>query len=100
MYYKTYSNIEKRDSKDIVNEYGERLPQFCKWSGFRLLNGRLDKDKHISDFTCCTSAGGNIVDYVMCRENEFKFVTLFGCRHLQRSIDFQHVSYQFWYLFL
>ena len=43
---------------------------FCKSSGFRILNGRINESKS-DNFTCFTANGSSIVDYALCMVNLF-----------------------------
>ncbi len=60
-------NIQKRSSRDLtVNEYGSNL-NFCKSSGYHIMNGRLDDICNTSDFTCYKENGASVVDYLICK---------------------------------
>ena len=62
---------EIRTSRDTsVNEYGKQLLSFCKFSNFKILNGRLGEVTNTSDYTCYKSTGGaSVVDYLLCQPN-------------------------------
>ena len=38
---------------------------FCKRTGWRILNGRIESDKSVGKFTCHTHRGQSLVDYVL-----------------------------------
>ncbi len=55
-----------RSSEDrSVNEYGRRLLELCISTGLRIVNGRLGQDQGHGKFTCVTSRGSSVVDYVL-----------------------------------
>ncbi len=67
-----------RCSKDkTVNEYGRHLLDFCKYSGYRIANGRLHEDKNVGEFTCITSQGSSLVDYLLCKPSDMTYITSF-----------------------
>ncbi len=56
-------NVQKRSSRDLtVNEYGSNLINFCKSSGYRIMNGKLDNICNTSDFTCYKENGASVAD--------------------------------------
>ena len=68
----------KRVSKDsVVNENGSSLLEFSKQTGYMLLNGRIGTDKIIGKYTCVKRAGSSVVDYVMCRNCDLKYISDF-----------------------
>jgi len=48
--------------KGRLNNNGVMLLDLCKQTGFRILNGRCDKDKE-DKFTHIGSRGSSVVDY-------------------------------------
>ena len=68
----------KRVSKDsVVNENGSSLLDFCKQTGYMLLNDRTGTDKGIGEYTCVKRAGSSVVDYVLCRNCDLKYISDF-----------------------
>ena len=61
--------LDCRVSKDTkpVNANGHDLLQFCKTTSYRILNGRTGNDKGIGGYTCCTTNGSSVVDYMLSR---------------------------------
>ena len=71
-------SICKRYSQDkVINANGSDLLQFCKLSGFRILNGRIVKDNRIGKYTYCGSSGRGVVDYILCKQRDFSYITNF-----------------------
>ena len=70
------SNLENRYTKDTgINEYGKTLIDMCKYTGIRIMNGRLGNEQDTGDFTCYKSNGGaSIVDYLLCRPQDMRHV--------------------------
>ncbi len=63
------SSMSSQDTQ-IVNTNGLNLLDFCKSSGLRIPNGRVDQS--LSDsFTCFISNGNSVVDYVILKEEFF-----------------------------
>lgn len=55
-----------RTSEDhIINIRGKELLAFCSAANFTIANGRIGKDKEIGNFTCLTSNGASVVDYLL-----------------------------------
>ena len=65
-----------RDNK-IVNKHGIHLLNLCKSAGMLILNGRIDRDKGIGDFTRDDTTGKSVVDYVISTPKLFKLVQNF-----------------------
>ena len=67
--------IDKRLTKDIypINANGTAFIDFCKASGYRIMNGRVDKNNS-SNFTCFTNRGNSVVDYALLRQEYFSMV--------------------------
>ena len=68
-----------RASRDntIVNRHGIHLLNLCKSAGMLILNGRIDRDKGIGDFTRDDTTGKSVVDYVISTPKLFKLVQNF-----------------------
>ena len=67
--------LDKRLSKDTypINANGTAFIEFCKSSGYRIMNGRVDKDNSCN-FTCFANNGNSIVDYALLRKENFCMV--------------------------
>ena len=65
--------IPDRVSEDTkpTNEHGVSLLEFCKQAAFVILNGRVGDDAGVGQYTCITANGSSVVDYVLCREEDF-----------------------------
>lgn len=69
---------DERTSKDkIVNARGRKILDFCSTSGMYIANGRLGEDKNLGEFTCVTSRGSSVVDYLMMNEMTYSRITDF-----------------------
>ena len=68
-------HLDKRVSKDTypINANGTAFIDFCKASGYRIMNGRIDKNNS-SNFTCFTNRGNSVVDYALVRHENFLMV--------------------------
>ena len=64
--------LEKRLAKDFypINANGTAVTEFCKSSGYRIMNGRVEKNNP-SKFTCSTTRGNSVVDYALLLEDNF-----------------------------
>ena len=78
--YISDEKIAPRVSQDLkpANESGHALIDFCKSTGYRILNGRLGKDAKSGSYTCCTPNGCSVVDYMLCRNVDFCSITDFA----------------------
>ncbi|MEW8542106.1 MAG: reverse transcriptase family protein, partial [Candidatus Thiodiazotropha sp.] len=61
----------------VTNENGQKLLDLCRGCSLRIWNGRLHDDKDKGSFTCITSRGQSVVDYVISTPEVFKLVTNF-----------------------
>ena len=83
----------KRFSKDkVMNVNGSYLLQFCKLSGFRILNGRIGEDNRIGKYTYCGSSGRSVVYYMLCKQRDFSYIT--NCEVLPETIYSDHCQLQ------
>ncbi len=66
------NHLVRRINKDssTLNANGSALIEFCKSSGYRILNGRLNKNI-TSNFTCFNARVNSCVDYLLLREEHF-----------------------------
>ena len=67
--------LDKRISDDAgtVNTNGTSLIEFCKSTGYRILNGRVDK-KLSNSFTYFSKNGNSVVDYALLKNENFRLV--------------------------
>ena len=61
----------------VTNENGQKLLDLCRGCSIRIWNGRLYEDKDKGNFTCITSRGQSVVDYVISSPDVFNLVTNF-----------------------
>ena len=68
-------HLDKRVNRDVypINASGTAFIEFCKASGYRIMNGRVDKDNS-SNFTCFANNGNSVVDYALLRQENFLMV--------------------------
>ena len=68
--YTLDENIPPRFSldKNASNANGNMLLSFCKQTSLRIANGRYGSDKMVGNFTCTTSRGRSLVDYVLANK--------------------------------
>ena len=60
------NNIEARANRDTkINANGRLLIDLCKTKTIDILNGRIDEDKHIGEYTCVTHNGKRSVEYTV-----------------------------------
>ena len=59
----------------VTNENGQKLLDLCRGCSIRIWNGRLYEDKDKGNFTCITSRGQSVVDYVISSPDVFNLVT-------------------------
>ena len=62
-------------SKDTypINANGTAFIEFCKASGYGIMNGRVDQNNS-SNFTCFANRGNSVVDYALIRQENFSMV--------------------------
>ena len=54
-----------------INKNGKKLIEMCKMSNLKILNGRMGRDRVIGNYTCCTSRGKSVIDYVIASVSFF-----------------------------
>ncbi|KAL4240483.1 hypothetical protein ACF0H5_001275 [Mactra antiquata] len=82
--------------KGHLNSNGRMLLDFCKQTGLRILNGRVDGDK-TGNYTFVGSNGSSVVDYVICTRNLFPHVETFNIN--DPNILSDHCLISFAYIF-
>ena len=75
--YNLEINLPTRVNKDDkpVNENGHSLLNFCKSTGYKIVNGRMGDNS--SNHTCVTSRGSSVVDYVLLKPGYFTLIDNF-----------------------
>ena len=88
--------IEPRSSLDSneTSGHGKDLINFCRTSGFRIVNGRLGDDKKARNFTCHTPAGSSLVDYCLVGQRNSDLIKNFSVGELNTLSDhaYLHIS--------
>ena len=74
------------NDKELVNTSGQSLIEFCKSTGYRILNGRINENA-TSSFTCFTSNGNSVVDYGLSKSGFFDMVEKFHIGELCEISD-------------
>ena len=81
-------DIPLRKSRDkVVDMYGRKLLDMCKATGLIIANGRLGTDKHIGEFTCVTSRGRSVIDYLLLAYCDFDCVSHFSICDIDEHSD-------------
>ena len=70
-----YHNMTSQDK--TVNERGIDLNDFCKQTGFVILNGRTGEDAGVGKFTCVATNGCIVVDYILCKKCDYELFKKF-----------------------
>ena len=67
-------NLLARHSMDAchMNSHGRDLIEFCKCVGLLIVNGRVEEDHGIGEFTRVDTTGSSLVDYVISSPGLFK----------------------------
>ena len=82
------NEIPLRKSRDLVlDNYGRRLLDLCKATDLLIANGRLGDDKDIGEFTCVTSRGRSVVDYLLLSLQNFDCVSHFKICDIDEHSD-------------
>ena len=74
-----FFSIRKFQDK-TVNEQGIDLIDFCKQTGFVILTGRSGEDAEVGEFTCETTNGCSVVDYLLCKICDYELIRKFVVR--------------------
>ena len=86
--------VEKRYSRDnVTNEYGRQLNNFCKNTGYRIMNGRLGDTKNTGDFTCYKENGASVVDYLLCKPKSMSIIKNFTIAPKQVASDHRPLQF-------
>lgn len=63
----------ERYSEDVKsNCYGNDLLALCKSSGLKVMNGYFKNNESTGTFTCYTSQGKSMIDYLICDQTSYK----------------------------
>ena len=82
--------IDKRLTKDTYpsNANGTVFIEWCKYSGYHIMNGRIDKNNS-SNVTCFANKGNSVVDYALLRQDNLSMVNKMSvgelCEHPDHS---------------
>ena len=60
-----------------INKNEKKLIDMCKLSKLKILNGRMGRNRVIGNYTCCTSRGKIVVDYVITSVSFLRDVVIF-----------------------
>ncbi len=86
----TVQDCFSRDN--CINEYGRKLIDFCKSSGYRIMNGRLGDVPNTGDFTCYKGNGASLVDYLLGKPSSMSMVKEFS--NITKQVYLGHISPQ------
>ena len=88
------NTLSERNSADTtVNEYGKNLIQFCKSTGFRIVNGRVGDIVNTGSFTCYKDNGASVVDYIICKPQSMNDINCFEV--LSKRVESDHTPLSF-----
>ena len=79
--------------KNGSNSNGQQLLDFCKQTSLIIANGRCGADSLIGDFTCTTSRGQSVVDYVLLSRHLLKQIETFEVGYPNILSDHSLVSF-------
>ncbi len=81
----------------VTNVYGRELLDFCKNTGYRLMNGRLYDVNNTGDFTCFKENGASIVDYLICKPHNIQDISHFTILPKRVVSDHRPLSFDLMY---
>ena len=70
-------NLLRSTQDSGFNANGNLLLDFCKRSGFRIVNGRVGEDAGVGKCTYVGSRGSSLIDYVIAVQDLFKYFSNF-----------------------
>ena len=90
--------IKNRTSADLViNETGRELLQLCRTNKLYILNGRVGTEPE-GGFTCHTSRGSSVVDYIIVGNTILPFTGTFNIGEPSPLSDHSSVTASFKYI--
>jgi hypothetical protein len=92
------TEIGLKYSQDMtVNNYGRSLLEFCKASGYRIMNGRLHNDKNIGEFTYESDLGRSVIDLLICKPSDSTLIKKFSILAMQPTeSDHKPIYFNIW----
>ena len=75
--YSCEINLPRATQDSDFNANGTRLLDFCKRSGFRIVNGRVCEDSGVGKCTYVGSRGSSFIDYVIADHELFEYFSNF-----------------------
>ena len=77
-----------RFSEDTKNnKYGKELVELCKTSDMRIMNGYFMNDIKTGEYTCYTSRGRSLIDYLICNYKFYQSLLTFKIDPLSVNSD-------------
>ena len=70
-------NLPRATQDSGFNANGTRLLDFCKRSGFRIVNGGVGEVSGVGKCTCVGSRGSSLIDYVIADEELLEYFSNF-----------------------
>jgi hypothetical protein len=64
--------LRRTNEDKVINQYGRKLLDFCKYNDVFISNVRIGEDKEISKFTC---KNVSVVDYIIASSEYLKHIT-------------------------
>ena len=72
-----HSDIDQSLARASSDNGTKRLLDLCKSLNMRIVNGRVGLDSEQGKPTCCTYNGESVIDYLITRHDNFRFVKYF-----------------------
>lgn len=67
--YTADEQLPRKNTDTVVNSNGRLLLDFCKGTGLRIANGRVEKDANIGECTYVGRNGSSLIDYILVSQN-------------------------------
>ena len=78
----------RRANEDkVINQYGRKLLDFCKYNDVFILNGRIGEDKEIGKFTC---KNVSVVDYIISSPKYLMHITNVQVSEFSKLLSYVH----------
>ena len=95
MVIRTVFTLEHPKDNAKVNKHGKDLLSLCKAANLIICNGRLGLDKGVGKFTCFTSRGRGVVDYLVASHSSIEYISNFDIDPLRVESDHCPVVFTF-----
>ena len=88
---------DSRYSQDThkLNKNGAGLLSFCKSTNFRIVNGRIGRDKGLGLSTCHKTENPSVIDYLIVSEDMLPYISDFNVEMFDNNISDVHSPIEF-----